>query len=55
MVCVVSPLTRTVSYDSYRASYVSHSQLELECDLGKLGELFGGNRNFGCFVDKQDN
>jgi hypothetical protein len=36
-------------------SALSHFQLELECDLRKLGELFGGNGNFGCFVDKRDN
>jgi hypothetical protein len=34
---------------------MSHSQLELECDLGKLDELFGENGNFRCFVDKRDN
>jgi hypothetical protein len=34
---------------------MSHSQLELECDLEKLGELFGGNENFWRFVDKRDN
>jgi hypothetical protein len=38
-----------------RKHWLSYSQLELECDLGKLGELFGGNGNFGCFVDKRDN
>jgi hypothetical protein len=31
------------------------NMLELKCDLRKLGGLFGGNENFGCFVDKRDN
>jgi hypothetical protein len=31
---------------------MSHSQLKLECDLGKLDELFSGNENFGYFVGK---
>jgi hypothetical protein len=31
---------------------LSHSQLELECDLRKLSELFGENGNFEYFVGK---
>jgi hypothetical protein len=31
---------------------LSHFQLELECDLKKLSELFGENGNFEYFVGK---
>jgi hypothetical protein len=40
---------------SHFSDKLSHSQLKLECDLGKLDELFGENGNFGYFVGKWDN